>query len=86
MKWLTLWYLVASAVTFIAFAIDKSRARRGDWRTPERTLYGLSAVGGFVGAFAGMLVLRHKNRKPAFWLVNAIIAIVHVAAIVLTFQ
>lgn len=66
MKWLALWYLLASLATFIAFAIDKSRARRDEWRTPERTLHTFSLIGGFPGAFAAMLVLRHKNRKIVF--------------------
>jgi len=83
MKWLAIWYLLASLATFAAFALDKSRAQRGVWRTPERTLHAWSCAGGFAGAIVAMLVLRHKNRKIAFWAVNLGIAAVHAVAIVL---
>lgn len=82
MKWLVIWYVLASFAAFLAFAVDKSRARRGAWRTPERTLHAFSMVGGFAGAFAAMVFLRHKNRKPAFWFMTAAAACVHVALLV----
>ena len=40
-----IWYIVASAITFGVYAVDKSAARRGTWRTPESTLHLLSVVG-----------------------------------------
>lgn len=83
MKWLALWYLLASLATFIAFAIDKSRARRGEWRTPERTLHATTLLGGFPGSVAAMLFLRHKNRKPAFWVVAILAAILHAGVLIL---
>jgi uncharacterized membrane protein YsdA (DUF1294 family) len=83
MKWLAIWYLLASLATFAAFAIDKSCARRGFWRTRERTLHAWSLAGGFAGAIVAMLVLRHKNRKIVFWGVNLAIAAVHAVAVVL---
>ena len=60
-------YLLAiNAVAFLAFGVDKSRARRDQWRIPERTLLGFSAAGGFAGAFLGMRVFRHKTRHWYF--------------------
>ncbi|PLX57529.1 MAG: DUF1294 domain-containing protein, partial [Chromatiales bacterium] len=37
--WVLLGYLGLSAVTFIVYAVDKSAARQGGWRTPEKTLH-----------------------------------------------
>jgi uncharacterized membrane protein YsdA (DUF1294 family) len=69
-----------SLVTFGVFAFDKWRARREGRRVPERTLHILSLLGGVPGALAAMPMLRHKNRKPSFWLVTAAIALLHAAA------
>lgn len=55
-----------NVLAFALFGIDKSRARRGAWRIPEKTLMLLAVVGGSVGAFLGMHVFRHKTRKAAF--------------------
>lgn len=59
-------YLVASAVTFIAYALDKSAASQGAWRTQERSLHLLALVGGWPGALLAQQLLRHKSSKQAF--------------------
>jgi uncharacterized membrane protein YsdA (DUF1294 family)/cold shock CspA family protein len=59
-------YLVASLVTFIVYAVDKSAARRGVQRTPERTLHWLSFIGGWPGALVAQKTLRHKSKKQTF--------------------
>ena len=38
-----------SAAAFIAYGADKSKARRGAWRIPEKVLLGLSFFGGAAG-------------------------------------
>ena len=59
-------YLAASAVTVIAYAIDKRAAMKGRWRTQESTLHLLALVGGWPGAWISQLLFRHKTRKSAF--------------------
>lgn len=60
------WYLGLSGITFVAYALDKSAARRGAWRTSERTLHLLALAGGWPGAWMAQRLLRHKSSKPAF--------------------
>lgn len=64
--WIASWYAVASLLTFVVYAIDKSAARRGTWRTSERTLHCLALVGGWPGALLAQQWLRHKSSKPKF--------------------
>jgi uncharacterized membrane protein YsdA (DUF1294 family) len=59
-------YLVASSLTFIAYAWDKSAAKNGGWRTQESTLHLLSLAGGWPGALVAQKMLRHKSRKQSF--------------------
>jgi uncharacterized membrane protein YsdA (DUF1294 family)/cold shock CspA family protein len=59
-------YLVASVVTFVFYASDKSAAQRGAWRTPESTLHGLALIGGWPGAMIAQQTLRHKSAKEDF--------------------
>ncbi len=59
-------YLAVSGITFGIYALDKSAARRGSWRTRENTLHFLALSGGWPGALLAQHRLRHKSRKPAF--------------------
>lgn len=59
-------YIVASLFTFIMYALDKSAARSGEWRTQESTLHVLSLVGGWPGALIAQQKLRHKSKKQSF--------------------
>jgi uncharacterized membrane protein YsdA (DUF1294 family)/cold shock CspA family protein len=61
-----IFYVVASFVTFIAYAIDKSAARKNRWRTKESTLHLFSLMGGWLGALFAQKVLSHKSRKQEF--------------------
>ena len=59
-------YAVMSVIAFIAYALDKSAAQRGHWRTKESTLHLLSLMGGWPGALLAQSKLRHKSSKQEF--------------------
>ena len=62
-------YIYLSAINlaaFAAFGIDKGRAKRGAWRIPEARLMLFALFGGSVGALFGMVLFRHKTKKPLF--------------------
>lgn len=61
---------VLSVIAFILYGADKSRARRGAWRIPEKVLLGFSFFGGAAGGILGMLAFRHKTKHWYFWAVN----------------
>lgn len=73
--------LLMSAITWVAYALDKHAAQTGRWRTQETVLHVLELLGGWPGAIAAQQWLRHKTRKTgyriAFWSVTAL----HVAAV-----
>lgn len=55
----------AQALAFVAYALDKRRARAGGRRVPEARLLALGAAGP-LGAWLAVALLRHKTRKPWF--------------------
>ncbi|MBK1618020.1 DNA-binding protein [Lamprobacter modestohalophilus] len=59
-------YLALSLITFGAYALDKSAAQKGAWRTQESTLHFLSLAGGWPGALIAQQKLRHKSKKESF--------------------
>lgn len=61
-----------SLIAFILYGADKSKAKRGAWRIPEKVLLGFSLLGGAVGGLLGMLLFRHKTKHWYFWCVSFI--------------
>ena len=59
-------YILVSTITFIAYAIDKSAAQAGRWRTSEASLHLLALLGGWPGALLAQQTLRHKSKKGSF--------------------
>ncbi|MDB5893793.1 MAG: cold-shock DNA-binding domain [Rhodoferax sp.] len=75
-------YLVMSLVTFIAYAIDRSAARQGRWRTPEARLHWLALACGWPGALLAQQWLRHKSSKREFQVVFWATVLINVAGFV----
>ncbi|MEA0555544.1 DUF1294 domain-containing protein [Lysinibacillus irui] len=57
---------ILSIVLLILMGMDKSRAKKHEWRIAERTLFTLAIVGGAVGGVLGMYLFRHKTRHNSF--------------------
>lgn len=59
-------YIVSSILALIFYAVDKSAAQHGRWRTPENHLHWLSLIGGWPGAWYAQQKLSHKSSKVSF--------------------
>ena len=70
-------YPAMSLLTFALYADDKSRARKGQWRLPEKTLHLCELTGGWLGAFVAQRRLRHKSSKGSYQVVFWVIVAVH---------
>ena len=78
-------YVGASAITFLVYASDKSKAKRKVWRTPESSLHMLALIGGWPGAAIAQQVLRHKSQKKEFRRVFWLTVFVNLAVLVWLF-
>lgn len=75
MKLFLLYLLLINAAAFVLMLVDKYKAQNNLWRIPEKTLIGSAALGGSIGALAGMYLFRHKTRHLQFTLgIPAILA------------
>jgi uncharacterized membrane protein YsdA (DUF1294 family) len=64
MKWI--YFIIINIVAFSLMGLDKQKAKKKKWRTPESTLFLAAAAGGAVGAWIGMYVFHHKTHKSTF--------------------
>lgn len=72
-------YLIMSGITFLVYAIDKTKAYKNEWRTQESTLHLLELAGGWPDALISQKVIRHKNKKLSFQVVFWLIVLLHIA-------
>ena len=82
MKVILLAYLVMSVITICAYAIDKYKAKKAMWRTPEKTLHLLELCCGWPGAMLAQMLIRHKSKKLSFRLVFWLMVLANVSAVV----
>ena len=62
--------------------IDKIKAKKNLWRIKESTLMLWAAIGGSVGALAGMYTFRHKTLHRKFTIGIPAILILQIAAVI----
>ena len=58
--------LIWNLLTFMIYGIDKSRAKRGAWRIPEKYLLSFAFLCGGFGAWLAGVTFHHKTRKWYF--------------------
>ncbi len=79
----SLYYLLAvNSLTFLLYGIDKYKAKKGRWRKTEATLLTMAAIGGSIGAWAGMRTWHHKTMHKKFKYGIPVIIIMQIALVV----
>jgi uncharacterized membrane protein YsdA (DUF1294 family) len=83
--WLILIYcsftIVCSLISFVAYGIDKRRARKNQFRISEKKLHLLSLLGGWPGSYLAQQLFRHKTQKVSFRFVFWVIVFFHAGII-----
>ena len=82
MKYILAYLLIVNAVAFLLMLIDKIKARKNLWRIKESTLMLWAAIGGSIGALAGMYTFRHKTLHRKFTIGIPAILALQIAAVV----
>ncbi len=77
----SIYLFMINLITFIAFGIDKRKAKKGRWRIPEATLLGLSLIGGTLGGILAMNFFRHKTQKKKFSIGMPVLLIINIYSI-----
>ena len=85
MKYILAYLLIVNAVAFLLMLIDKVKAKKNRWRIKESTLMLWAAIGGSIGALAGMYTFRHKTLHRKFTIGIPAILILQIAAVIYIF-
>ena len=81
-KNIIIYFILINIIGFLAMYIDKQKAKKGKWRIPEKTLFIITGLGGWIGTITGMYLFRHKTQKIAFVIGFPTIAILEIICII----
>ena len=82
MKYILAYLLIVNATAFLLMLVDKIKAKKNRWRIKESTLMLWAAIGGSIGALAGMYTFRHKTLHRKFTIGIPLILAAQIAAVV----
>ena len=67
LKNMIIFYLIIlNLIGFLIMGLDKHKAKKHQWRIPEKTLFLASLLGGSVGTLLGMYAFHHKTKHWYF--------------------
>lgn len=81
LKFVVIYLAVLNVVAFVAYGIDKYKAKHNRWRISEATLLLMAIAGGSVGALLGMRAFRHKTQKLKFTITIPLVLVLQIAAL-----
>jgi uncharacterized membrane protein YsdA (DUF1294 family) len=69
---------VVNLIGFIICKIDKTRAKKHQWRIAEKQFFIVSALGGAIGTYIGLRYFRHKTKHWYFMIGIPVIFIIQI--------
>ena len=82
LSYILIYFLVINLIGFVSMYIDKRKAKKGGWRTPEKTLLTIALAGGSIGSLCGMYKFRHKTKHARFKFGIPAFLVIHIVLIV----
>ena len=75
--------LIINLFGYSLMGIDKSRAKKNQYRISERTLWLVALFGGAIGTTVGMERFRHKTKHLSFKLGFPVLAVIQIVVFTL---
>ncbi len=76
-----IYFLSINLISVLVCAFDKHRAKKGGRRVPEKTIFLLCFLGGSIGMYLTMRLIRHKTLHKRFMIGIPLIIILQAAVL-----
>ncbi|MBE6927743.1 MAG: DUF1294 domain-containing protein [Ruminococcaceae bacterium] len=75
----TIFFLIMNALEAFLMVVDKRKAMQRSWRIAERDLLLMAFLGGAIGGFLTMYIVRHKTKHLSFVICMPLFTLLHIA-------
>ena len=82
---IAIYLLIVNLIAFALYGIDKRRAKKHQFRIPEKTLLWMARIGGGIGCWLGIKVFHHKTMHTKFRIIVPLWTILWMVALILAF-
>lgn len=72
------YYIIINIIAFLIYGIDKRKAIKKKWRISEKTLLGISFLGGSMGSILAMFIFKHKTKHYQFLILVPLSSLIHI--------
>ncbi len=72
------YFIIINIISFIFYGYDKYCSIKKLWRISEYHLLALGLIGGGIGSLLGMIIFRHKTKKPIFKILVPLFIIINI--------
>lgn len=72
------YYIIINIIAFLIYGIDKRKAIKKKWRISEKTLLGISFLGGSIGSILAMFIFKHKTKHYQFLILVPLSFLIHI--------
>jgi uncharacterized membrane protein YsdA (DUF1294 family) len=83
LKILWIYCILINIIGIYIMYSDKEKAKHGQYRIPEATLWRIAIIGGAIGTTIGMHWFRHKTKHMAFKFGFPVLAIIDIGLLFL---
>lgn len=84
-KYLLFYYAVINTIGVFVNIIDKRRSVKHKWRIKENVLWQIALLGGALGSYLTMIMIRHKTKHKSFMIGMPVLALLQIATIIYIF-
>lgn len=77
-KGIIIYFIGINFIGLVIMAIDKQKAKRHQWRIPEKKLFKVALIGGSIGVLLGMHLFRHKTKHWYFVIGIPVIVLIQI--------
>lgn len=84
-KYILIYFAIINLLGIAVTCADKIKAKNDMWRIPEKTLWLFGVLGGAIGTYLCMKIIRHKTKHKSFMIGMPLLIVLQIVLVIICF-